>query len=62
MTSTQMIMTFNTQIQKAQTVYTACAFLMWNDSTYLHKMINTSKSIWTNGVECGKICIGEQPG
>ena len=52
-----MIMTFNTQIQKAQTVYTACAFLMWNDSTYLHKMINTSKDIWTNGVECGIIFV-----
>ena len=35
-------------------------FFTRNNSTYLHKMKNTSKNIWTNGVECGKICIGAQ--
>ena len=35
-------------------------FFTRNDRTYLHQMINTSKNIWTNGVECGKICIGAQ--
>ena len=28
----------------------------------LHIRNFISKSIWTNGVDCGKICIGEQPG
>ena len=46
----------------ANGVMSVLLFFTRNDSVYLHKMINTSKNIWTFEVDYGKICIGEQPG
>ena len=39
----------------ANGVMSVLLFFTRSDSTYLHKMINNSKNIWTNGVECGII-------
>ena len=38
------------------------SFQLLNDGAYYQNFNNISRNIWTSGVECGKICIGEQPG
>jgi len=36
-------------------------FQLLYNGVYCQKIHNISRNIWTSGVECGKICIGEQP-
>ena len=36
--------------------------LSMNNGVNLQNVNKITNFIWTNGVECGKICIGEQPG
>ena len=37
-------------------------FQLLYNGVYCQKIHNISRKMWTIEVECGKICIGEQPG
>ena len=50
------------KMKRANGVMSVLLFFIRNNSTHLHILINISKNIWTNEVDYGKICIGEQPG